>query len=982
MRPLRLTIEGFTAFRDRQEIDFEPLELFVITGATGAGKTSILDAMSFALYGRVPRIGGTQGTSDVISLGTDRAAVDFEFRVGQTGRYRVARRISRRASQSVTLQRHEGVDWVPDPTGGVTDTNHRIEEIIGLDFDGFTRAVILPQGEFHRFLKGEAKDRRKVLFSLLGVSYFQRMGGLARSKQADLVAAVKRTEDLLAEHYAEATTAHLEELQGFAARADAAKLKISAALRTAAEQANLASQHTARIIALETAAGDLKTLAATVAASIDSIRAAETTHAAAVATLNSRTGELEAARATTSALEAAFNELTADVGTLADLAAATAAAQTLSEATDGERAAVSELETAIEAQSAATAELDRVAALDADLVIKVTDAKTAEEAALAAMTVAGAGAADLERARSTADKQTAELSSADEALADIEARLPALQEAAAATRGDLRVATARWEEHRRVHAVAELAIDLGEGDPCPVCGVALANAVAVDPDAAEALESAQAAEQAARDLAEKRDRVIATTQAEITSARARRDESRQRLMEALAGHADLAKLMDAAAGAKEALAGRTVEAGRLSEARVALESARETARQAVVDAQLSVTQANGVVDAAESTILDVRRRRDTAQELLGQRFGDTVPDNALERLDANRRKVIAESAAVDDARSNREDLNRQHADAADAVAKAQRTLTGIDVELARASTMAATLGGQLAASPGSVDVGQPAAVEASREQSAQRLATWCTSAVGAVTDARKAAGGERDAAAAAVLAQARGQKIDAPDAETALGLLRQGEQDAISRASAAHAAVGECERNLAAREKMESEVKDDRERISVLASLGLELKNDRFGDYIIDETLGLLSDRASTELNQISGGRYSLRPAKGEFQVVDHANADERRSVKTLSGGETFLASLALALALSRHVGELAAEGMGAKLESVFIDEGFGTLDPATLEEVIDALERLRAEDLVVGVISHVPELAQRIQTGLEVQQHDGRSRIVAALTD
>ena len=145
---------------------------------------------------------------------------------------------------------------------------------------------------------------------------------------------------------------------------------------------------------------------------------------------------------------------------------------------------------------------------------------------------------------------------------------------------------------------------------------------------------------------------------------------------------------------------------------------------------------------------------------------------------------------------------------------------------------------------------------------------------------------------------------------------------------------------------MENRIETDRERIAVLASLGPELQNDRFGDYIIDETLGLLCDRASGELKRISGGRYSLRPAKGEFQVIDHANADESRSVKTLSGGETFLASLALALALSRHVGELAAEGMGARLESVFIDEGFGTLDPATLDEVIDALERLRAEDL------------------------------------
>ncbi len=73
---------------------------------------------------------------------------------------------------------------------------------------------------------------------------------------------------------------------------------------------------------------------------------------------------------------------------------------------------------------------------------------------------------------------------------------------------------------------------------------------------------------------------------------------------------------------------------------------------------------------------------------------------------------------------------------------------------------------------------------------------------------------------------------------------------------------------------------------------------------------------------------------------------------------------------------------MGAKLESVFIDEGFGTLDPVTLDEVIDALERLRAEDLIVGVISHVPELAQRIQSGLEVRQVDGHSQILVVGSD
>ena len=214
---------------------------------------------------------------------------------------------------------------------------------------------------------------------------------------------------------------------------------------------------------------------------------------------------------------------------------------------------------------------------------------------------------------------------------------------------------------------------------------------------------------------------------------------------------------------------------------------------------------------------------------------------------------------------------------------------------------------------------------------------------------------DRDRAAEAVINAAQAHGVGASDPEAALSGLKDNEHNAVVAATQADAAVGECERNLQARMQMENQINADRDRIAVLTSLGQELQNNRFGDYIIDETLRLLSAHASRELKRISGGRYSLQPAKGEFRVIDHANADESRSVKTLSGGETFLASLALALALSRHVGELAADGMGARLESVFIDEGFGTLDPATLDEVIDALERLRAEELVVGVISHCP---------------------------
>ena len=229
MRPLSLAIEGFTAFRDRQEIDFEPLELFVITGPTGAGKTSILDAMVFALYGQVPRLGGKQGTTDLVSLGTVQARVLFEFSIEGKGRYRVARRLKRRAAQTATLERLDGDAWVSAcERGGVRECDRVLNELLGLDFDSFCKAVVLPQGEFHRFLKGDPNERRQVLVSLLGVSYFQRMGAIARERQSDLSSKVERTEEILTEQYAEATAERVARCTPRAPRRPSAPRRLTA----------------------------------------------------------------------------------------------------------------------------------------------------------------------------------------------------------------------------------------------------------------------------------------------------------------------------------------------------------------------------------------------------------------------------------------------------------------------------------------------------------------------------------------------------------------------------------------------------------------------------------------------------------------------------------------------------------------------------------------------------------------------------------
>jgi len=130
-----------------------------------------------------------------------------------------------------------------------------------------------------------------------------------------------------------------------------------------------------------------------------------------------------------------------------------------------------------------------------------------------------------------------------------------------------------------------------------------------------------------------------------------------------------------------------------------------------------------------------------------------------------------------------------------------------------------------------------------------------------------------------------------------------------------------------------------------------------------------LVEGATAILEQLSDGQYALTiDDGGAFQVIDRHNADETRSAKTLSGGETFLASLALALALSDQLADLASEG-AASLEAIFLDEGFGTLDPETLDTVAATVENLAEDGRMVGIVTHVRELAERVPVQYRVRK-------------
>ncbi len=169
-------------------------------------------------------------------------------------------------------------------------------------------------------------------------------------------------------------------------------------------------------------------------------------------------------------------------------------------------------------------------------------------------------------------------------------------------------------------------------------------------------------------------------------------------------------------------------------------------------------------------------------------------------------------------------------------------------------------------------------------------------------------------------------------------------------------------------------------RRSVAGELGRLLKADRFQRWLVEETLVDLAAGASGRLHEMSAGRYSLELGTGgEFAVVDHAEGDERRGIRTLSGGETFQASLALALALSDHLVEMSGR-RGHMLESIFLDEGFGTLDPESLDAVASTIESLGSHNRMVGIVTHVAALAERMPVRFVVSQ-GARSAVVERVT-
>ena len=173
MRPLQLTIEGFHSFRNSVQIDFSAMDVFSITGDNGAGKSSILEAILYALYGKTPRMIGKE-KSHLISLGADKAAVMLEFSVRQK-RYRVTRSFKTKGKPFEKLEVFRKDNW-SSLAEGFGQVDQQIEKILRMPYEAFTKAVLIPQGHFDAFLKPESwKERRDIIMELFDLGIYERM---------------------------------------------------------------------------------------------------------------------------------------------------------------------------------------------------------------------------------------------------------------------------------------------------------------------------------------------------------------------------------------------------------------------------------------------------------------------------------------------------------------------------------------------------------------------------------------------------------------------------------------------------------------------------------------------------------------------------------------------------------------------------------------------------------------------------------------
>ncbi len=1008
MKPHQLTIEAFGPYAERVAIDFDALSgegLFLIHGSTGAGKTFLLDAMCFALYGEV------SGDRSVKGLRSDHAGplavprVELEFSAGGC-RYRVQRSPAHIAAKArgqgstekvptAVLLRLVGPDSQPIASK-VTEVTREVEQIVGLNAAQFRQVILLPQGRFAEVLRAKAEEREALLKTLFETVLHERASDWLEEQAKSARLAVLEQNRALAVLRQQAA----QEWQPYALAENLTHElaeELPADLAIAADQAGLDG------------------LVERISRVVDASRLALEQASSAWAAAQSR-------RAEVSQQAERFDRRATGRARLAELEQQTPAIEALvsqlASATRAEAARAS-----LEAAQQADQEWQNLQApLQRDLGRAATARERAQalpDGAMALGLLQLPAAADLQRARTALAARRVELERLDKQAREADlcrqrAEQADQQQQQAEARRQQAELQSQEQQQRRLAAEAALQAARSAADRLEGLQQA-AKAAHQRANAAGELAAGQAAEIAALQACQR-------AESQGAAAKTVLQQLRQRQLTGMA--ARLASALEPGSPCPVCGSGHHPQPARAA--------ADAVAPGDLEAAEASEQQASTALQQAAVALVALQ-----AQNMaLAQQAGEAAADasaaraSALEALQAfaNARDQAAQRPQLEQAMAQQaEQIRQNEASLAEATTSSALLAQTRDAERQRAQVLAAELAAELGeqiVSPRQVLAGwEPLelalAALAKTAELSERLASRREQAEQRLSQDLLAAGFDDGAALAAALRSAEqrqswSQQINAfqealqsqrallaapelatvaeqrPDtaaAEAEATAADQSRSIALERHSEARGSHDDLSRLSDEHRRQAAALADQQQQAQCLSTIA-DRCNGKLAPYIslqrwvLSAYLAEICQYANQRLDTMTSGRYQLRLSDGGgrggrqaglgLRVLDTFTGEERE-VSSLSGGETFQASLALALGVADTV---QAHTGGVHLDALFVDEGFGSLDPDNLQLAMDELDRLREGGRLIGIISHVGALRERIRTGIEVIGCDQGSRV------
>ena len=956
MRIHTIRLANLNALTGTWEIDLDhPAyndNIYALTGPTGAGKTTILDAISLALYGRTPRLAriGKAG-NEIMSRhsGTCHAEITFSTRTGRYRSHWSQHRARRKAGGELQNPKHELADAESGEllATGLKDVAAAIERLTGMDYQRFTRAMLLAQGDFAAFLRAAPDERAPLLEQITGTEIYSRISIAVHERLRD---ALEQQRQLATEtagitpldaatHTAltQESAALQKQLAALATRQQQTAAALARAQNIAeltAELARLDEQHTAHQAALARFAPERERLAAAQSAALldadyarlDTLRRAQQQNSRALAALD------EQAPALARTHETANQALTAASARVHSEKQRLAAAQPRWQQTRA-------YDHTLRHQREQLATLEQRAA-----------AHTAAQTALAAAEKHAAAARENSARADVARKKT------ETALAaHLQGRL--LREYQTEKENILR----ELAYHQRITDLEQQRAHLHDGEPCPLCGATehpYASELPAQPDDLTArLETLDTYIKRAETLGEQHE----NAQRALASAREKQQQTENTL--ALAAE----KARNSAVHAEQHAALQQTYAQTLAARQALLANrdpdAEETAQQhAIAEAEAAMEKARDTCQTAQTAAAANQQQR---AQLHARLTAQQQELQTAEQQFAAALGMCSEIAAPSPAgRSPQRGRDGEGVDDVPCAPKIS-TFSISDHPHSNTSSRAATTFPDETA-------WQAARLPAATREALARQA--------AALDQQTLTLHTRQQDRAARLATLTAQSTDDPDTATLQARqeadehTRQQHQQTLAANQHRLAEHKRASERLAAQQQAIAKQAAETRRWQNLHELIGAADGKKYRNYAQSLTFASVIAQANRQLVQLSD-RYLLTadPARPlELNIIDNYQGGETRSAKNLSGGESFIVSLALALGLAQMSGE------NMQIDTLFLDEGFGTLDEETLDSALETLAQLRTHGKHIGIISHVAALTERIATRIQITPQNGGNSIIS----